>query len=270
MADPVNPFTVEPQKLARNPLGILAMFLLLVYGIAGLAFGATASTLTARERVPIIWFLVGFPVLMLGTFAWLVTRHHSKLYAPTDFHDPDGFFRAMQLRPQTVPERKVRLDREVQEVRLAGPTLRPSVALREPEAGKLRSDVVLAEELAFRAVEAEFGRPILRHVRAASDVQVDGVFQLADREVALEVKFARTSDWERFAQQALTLSKSFTGKGRVRPVTVLLVVVADGLSGEQRAAAAHRLERYLEGAGPAVKLRVFDFAALKQEFGITG
>jgi hypothetical protein len=94
------------------------------------------------------------------------------------------------------------------------------------------------------------------------------VFQLPDREVAIEVKYARGDNWERFVAHSLSLSERFTGKGRVRPVTVLLVVVADGLSEEKRLFAQRRLEKSLERVGTAVKLRVFDFAALKQEFGV--
>lgn len=76
--------------LARNPLGIIALFIVLVYGFASLvtAFGAS---LTAQERLPLIYFLVLFPVLVLGVFAWLVSRHAGKLYSPSDYKNEENY-----------------------------------------------------------------------------------------------------------------------------------------------------------------------------------
>lgn len=51
--------------LAKNPLGVIALFIVLVYGFASLvtAFG---SSFSAGERIPLIYFLIVFPVLVLG------------------------------------------------------------------------------------------------------------------------------------------------------------------------------------------------------------
>lgn len=88
-------FASTARGLSRNPLGIVALFLVLVYGIAGLVLGLGASALERDERLPLVWFLVVFPVLVLVVFFRLVTKHHAKLYAPQDFQDKDGFFRAL-------------------------------------------------------------------------------------------------------------------------------------------------------------------------------
>lgn len=88
-------FTDFAKGAARNPLGIIALFIVLVYGLASLvtAFG---GSLTASERLPLVWFLVLFPVLVLGVFAWLVSRHSGKLFAPADFKNEDNYVR-MQM-----------------------------------------------------------------------------------------------------------------------------------------------------------------------------
>lgn len=72
--------------LSRSPLGIIALFIVLVYGFASLVttFG---SSLTASEKVPLVYFLVLFPVLVLSVFAWLVSHHWNKLYGPGEFKD---------------------------------------------------------------------------------------------------------------------------------------------------------------------------------------
>jgi CheY-like chemotaxis protein len=81
--------------LARNPLGIIALFIVLVYGFASLVTTLTGS-LSSNERLPLIYFLVIFPVLVLGVFAWLVSAHSGKLFAPADFKDEENYVR-MQL-----------------------------------------------------------------------------------------------------------------------------------------------------------------------------
>jgi len=85
----IGKFANNAKELSRNPLGIIALFLVLVYGIA--AFVTSSNTLTDAERLPLIYFLVIFPILVLGVFAWLVSRHSNKLYAPGDFKDEKNY-----------------------------------------------------------------------------------------------------------------------------------------------------------------------------------
>ena len=60
MASPLHDFGRIAQRLSRNPLGIVALFIVLVYGIAGLVLGASSSNLEHSERLPLVWFLVVF------------------------------------------------------------------------------------------------------------------------------------------------------------------------------------------------------------------
>jgi CheY-like chemotaxis protein len=81
--------------LARNPLGIIALFIVLVYGFASLVT-SFAGSFTHEERLPLIYFLVLFPVMVLAVFAWLVSAHSGKLFAPADFKNEDNYVK-MQL-----------------------------------------------------------------------------------------------------------------------------------------------------------------------------
>jgi hypothetical protein len=67
----------------------------MVYGFASLVT-AFASSFTASERLPLIYFLVVFPVLVLSVFTWLVSRHSGKLFAPSDFKNEDNYVK-MQM-----------------------------------------------------------------------------------------------------------------------------------------------------------------------------
>jgi hypothetical protein len=84
-------FGQTARSLARNPLGIIALFIVLIYGIAALLFGLSSSYLNALQRWVLICFLVVFPVLVFFSFVWLVAKHSLKLYAPSDFRKDDSF-----------------------------------------------------------------------------------------------------------------------------------------------------------------------------------
>lgn len=79
-------------QLSRNPLGIIALFIVLaeVLTVALLAFN---SNVGAPERIVLVVFLVAFPVLVLAVFTWLISRHNDKLYAPSDFKDEGNFMK---------------------------------------------------------------------------------------------------------------------------------------------------------------------------------
>lgn len=89
MAADVNSFAAGAKGLARNPLGIIALFIVLIYGCAGLVTGLT--NFEGNAQTPLVWFLVIFPFAVLGVFAWLVSCHHKKLYAPSDFDNQEHF-----------------------------------------------------------------------------------------------------------------------------------------------------------------------------------
>jgi CheY-like chemotaxis protein len=90
MPESLDTFGKTARSLARNPLGIIALFIVLVYGFAALVT-AFASSFSPGERLPLIYFLVLFPILVLIVFAWLVSKHSGKLFAPSDFKNEDNY-----------------------------------------------------------------------------------------------------------------------------------------------------------------------------------
>ena len=79
-------------QLIKNPLGIFALFVTFIDSIAGLVISVNFSNLKGcAERLPLIWFIVIFPILVLGVFVLLVIKYNEKLYAPKDFDNQEGF-----------------------------------------------------------------------------------------------------------------------------------------------------------------------------------
>lgn len=95
MNNPVTEFMEKAKGLTRNPLGIIALFVSLIYGFACLVLSTSISNLHGQEeRLPLIWFIILFPLLILGAFTYLVIYHHKKLYAPSDYKDEKNFVNA--------------------------------------------------------------------------------------------------------------------------------------------------------------------------------
>ena len=87
-----NGFLEKVKGLTKNPLGIIALFISLIYGIAGTVLSSSLDNLKGpAERLPLIWFIILFPLVVLGIFAYLVIFHHKKLYAPSDYKDEKNF-----------------------------------------------------------------------------------------------------------------------------------------------------------------------------------
>lgn len=122
---PISDLGSAAKGLAKNPLGIIALFIVMIYGFAALTLGVTTH-LAEAERQPLVWFLVAFPVLVLATFGWLVSCHHEKLYAPGDYKTDDSFFRGLTKSKHTAEvqeiqsQLKVKINEAVTEAAIQG------------------------------------------------------------------------------------------------------------------------------------------------------
>lgn len=134
MNDQIKTFGQIAVSLARNPLGIIALFIVLVYGFACLVT-AFVGSLSAQERMPLIYFLVGFPILVLFVFTWLVSRHSGKLFAPGDFKDEENYVKmqlsamaslAVAATKNQEPRSEIEIERMVEVVRNATSSRLPS------------------------------------------------------------------------------------------------------------------------------------------------
>lgn len=116
---PVQSFGGVAKSLARNPLGIVALFIVLVYALAT-SFAAFAE-LQPLERFILVWFIVLFPVLVLGSFLWLVAKHPHSLYSPADFQREEHFVELQTFQRKTLEER---VDAQVEAVKTASSAIK--------------------------------------------------------------------------------------------------------------------------------------------------
>lgn len=79
----------DKSNFLKNPIGVLGIFLVLTEAIASLVI--VKSGLDYKQNMILVWFIVLFPCLILCVFYLLVTRHHEKLYSPSDYKDEKNF-----------------------------------------------------------------------------------------------------------------------------------------------------------------------------------
>lgn len=182
------------KDLVKNPIGIIALFISLIYGFANLLLGAAANSLTPDERFPLVIFIVLFPVVVLGIFYLLVSRHHGKLYAPGDYKDDKSFLRTLSQE-----EREEKLDKEAQEalpesaaveaVPADQTSAQPSSAERMDD---IRNELRFIESQVITKFESEFNQRAERDVGIGdTGVSFDALFQTSGKLTFLEVKSIR-------------------------------------------------------------------------------
>lgn len=96
----------------KNPLTIIAVFA----GIAEISGTVVLPFVEKEVQVIYVWFLMGFPTLLVILFFFTLLKNHRVLYAPSDFRSDEGFLQGM-IRDQTPQEQAVRVVEEVVEAK---------------------------------------------------------------------------------------------------------------------------------------------------------
>ncbi len=266
MSSYLSEFNKAAQKLSRNPLGIIALFIVLVYGIAALVLGVSSNNLEPGEKVPLVYFLVCFPIVVLIVFYRLVSKHHVKLYAPHDFQDKEGFFRA--LSPH---EQRQKLNEEIKAIEEIA---RPEKELRSTKMDRSRNltakltrhEYFLAEQLALREIETEFKVPVRRQVAVGKDHGVDGVFDHRGKPFFIEIKYTKKPQHIRMLIQRELYRFLKIGHSMKHKPSFLLAIVIDGFDNANK---NHEAKKLIEAAEYEVKIRFFDFDELKEKYGFS-
>lgn len=100
MSDTDTGFNNSAIQLSKNPLGIIALFIVLVYAMATLTIALPTNQLSASDKTLMVVFLILFPIIVLAAFVYLVAAHTRSLYAPSDFADQKDWV-ALQVKNAT-------------------------------------------------------------------------------------------------------------------------------------------------------------------------
>ena len=270
------------QGLSRNPLGIIALFIVLVYGMAALVLSTTGTSFQPVERAPMIWFLVLFPVLVLLIFAGLVMKFPKNLYSPSDYGNAGDFVRAL-----SPDEQRARIQEEVKEelqqepVASRTPQSSPDTApdaegIRASVRQDVRSEYLLAESLVLRDLQAKFGGTVRAHAALVNNnthIEFDAISRTQKTFTGVEIKLFRSiiphpRVLERIADHARASLGAVTDLYPSLEFRYLLAIVAD-VPIEREPELQKRVVSYLARTNAPIDVEFYRLEELKAKYGAT-
>lgn len=217
----------------RNPLSIIALFVLFIEVIATVAMSNTLLTDAQRNWLVVLCAI--YPALVLVVFFLLAWYRPINFYGPQDYSDDNIFLKLMK-------QEKI-LD-EVEEVYQA----------RDESGSESRmaivSQIKRAERKALDELQLEFHSPLLHEARSSViDYCFDGVIKRGKRWLYIEVKFISNG---LISTSLLASIKRFViaaGDGD----KLLAIVTREPLSEERRLEIGKMIER----VSPGVQIRFY-------------
>jgi hypothetical protein len=178
-----------------------------------------------------------------------------------------GPFEISELRPQAPSAQIQKADNEINEVLqiAAGPTTPTQVVSGGED---FRTNYFLAEDLALRALQSEYGVTLSRQVTAGADQGFDAAFVRRGEFHIVEVKYLR--EQARLAPLRGTIERlenSIQSYGWKR-TRIILVVVFDDVQDVESGRA--RLAEIASSSSVPVEVRTYSLDELRKKFGVTG
>lgn len=200
--------------------------------MSALLLGTSVSALTENNQTFLVVFVIVFPVLVLVAFLWLVARHHTKLYAPLDYRSDEGFLAQpgvpVRLGERIVEEADAVADvtpvpmhesKDIETQSSEGAdriSEEPLAQTNTPLADQRRAAVAnayLAEGLAFKELQEEFGQGVRQHVRVKTSsnqyLEIDGIIETGHFTYLVEVKIVGSleSQFQRVREAVLQINR---------------------------------------------------------------
>ena len=229
----------------RNPLSIIALFVLLVELVVSIAL--RSQLLTENQRSWLIVFCTLFPLIVLLFFALVVWFRPHHLYGPLDYDDSKLFLESLKRR---------KLYEEVKELENES---KSEKELKLEDSEKVnRNDLMMrvkaAEDLAFSNLRLEFGSNIIRDFYGShhGSNMYDGVVITPNEKMVVEVKYFKhiTSSALLFRRFDTFLKRSISFDSRL-----LAIVTSDPLSKEIQ----NDFCKLISDVQPTIHVRFYSF-----------
>lgn len=89
---------LEKMKAVSNPLTIIALFA----ALAEVAGTVSLKFLTPELQATFIWFVMGFPVLLVGLFFFVLIKNPKVLYGPGDYREDATYLSVLSSEKQSL------------------------------------------------------------------------------------------------------------------------------------------------------------------------
>lgn len=210
----------------RNPLSMYGLFLSFCYSVTSIVVGVNLQYLFSPcERLPLIWFIVGFPTLLLIVVTLLVIFCPPKLYGPSDYKD-EGIF----LRLMTEKERERKNEIEVAEIVAETKKESENSYISKENASTLYKQV---ETYAIKQVSKDFNISLMQNVNISRDNKIycdalginNGVFYFVEIKYFKNLNIAPSLILN-IKNQILKIISSYSGENSI----FILAIVYDNYS----------------------------------------
>lgn len=194
-------FLVNSKAFIRNPLGVIALFISLMYAMASFVISKGLPVLEDHEeRMWLIVFVVLYPVLLLIAFLVLVIWLPLHLYSPSDFKDENLFWEYL-----TKKQKDKKLRKEVKEANSLEKDNKNEVA--SSLSNEVNSTKVTVESLqeiereALLSLRDKFNLTFVQDVaigRGAEKLYCDGYVKSDGTDYIVEIKYMPNISRSRF------------------------------------------------------------------------
>jgi hypothetical protein len=284
---------VEKVGHIKNPLTVIGIFA----AIAEISGTSVLPFIEPENQGIYIWFLMFFPVFLVGTFFLTLNFNHKVLYAPSDYRNEDNFLKSFGK--ATTQEKEDKLREEIEEAEDNSPddgnsdetegTATPSenspnspvppprstnnFELNSDSHASLMANVSLAEKLSIIKLSKDMGLEFKTDVRfetpSSRKIIFDGLALDKNKIHAVEVKLFRSghvnpSRLDKVLLEAELVASQLKGIDS-KELVIHFMAVIDNPEVDIRMV-KERLARYLDKYNVNVKLHVITLDDLKNEY----
>jgi hypothetical protein len=176
-----------------------------------------------------------------------------------------GPFEIGDLRPQDPKGQREKVQAEIRELLEVGQN--SSSAIPPKSTSKLQNHYLRAEDLALRAIQAEYGVTVRRQVTAGADTEFDGAFTLRRRFYVVEVKYSFHRITEQVIRTSIERLISAIDRYNWSNVHLILVFVYEEVSGI--VPDDNRLSDIRKSYSVPIEIRKYRLADLERQFGVS-
>ncbi|MBW9062351.1 hypothetical protein JNB71_03370 [Rhizobium herbae] len=242
----------------KNPLTIIAIFA----GLSEISGTVVLPLIAAENQFYFMWFVMAFPMLLVGAFFCILLMNYRVLYAPSDFKNEDHF---VALLPKaSIYDQVKKLEEEAPHIAIdptegwngEPPAIeeeRQSEGILEPTASesprehsaesafsrfKTWARVRIASEIedqVFDRLQKQYSQPISRGIASDRGI-IDGAVQDGNKFVIFDVRTAESDmrGWEAYHifDTMLERARSLTYPPSLDLVLILVLVIPGSASKE--------------------------------------
>lgn len=178
----------------RYPLGVFAMFISLAYAAMVVCLIVGIDKLKEPyERLPIIYFLILFPILVLCIFTYLFIKHNTKFHGPGDFRSDAAF---IQMSGREIEEKnekeKAELSEQLRQNDLFITTTSKKSSQAESQISVIQNAALKSENMSVgylaRILHIDFKRNVKFRLNGHT-TELDGVGEGANGKYIVECKY---------------------------------------------------------------------------------